>query len=152
MKIEHTIRRQGGTVIDMPPTETSPHGASYHFKPEEDDPRHVASVEDKAHLKRFLGIDTFDVADAEGVKPRGAVAGTDGGGHGGAAVQTPANPDEDKPQQDADAGDRVADEDLEMLTDEEIADLYEKELGKKPRANAATATLISQIRAKRAEK
>ncbi|SEH89720.1 hypothetical protein [Paraburkholderia hospita] len=49
MKIECTLQRKGGTVVELG-------GKTYHFKPTDDDPRHVAEVENEAHIERFLSI------------------------------------------------------------------------------------------------
>ncbi|MBU9386636.1 hypothetical protein [Burkholderia multivorans] len=48
MKIECILRREGGTVVEMP-------GKTYHFAPWPDG-RHVADVEIEAHIERFLSI------------------------------------------------------------------------------------------------
>ena len=48
MKIEHILKREGGTVIPMG-------GQSYHFAPDAEG-RHVAEVTDPAHIERFLSI------------------------------------------------------------------------------------------------
>jgi len=48
MKIECTLQRKGGTVVELP-------GKTYHFKPQEDG-RHIAEVEDESHIETFLRI------------------------------------------------------------------------------------------------
>jgi hypothetical protein len=48
MKIECTLKRKGGTVVELP-------GKTYHFK-EQDDGKHVADVTNEAHIERFLSI------------------------------------------------------------------------------------------------
>lgn len=48
MKIECTIKREGGTVVDLD-------DKTYHFEPQEDG-RHVADVEIEAHIERFLAV------------------------------------------------------------------------------------------------
>lgn len=48
MKIECILKREGGTKAEIG-------GLEYHFKPL-DDGAHVANVEDKAHIDRFLSI------------------------------------------------------------------------------------------------
>jgi len=49
MKIECILHREKGTVVEMP-------GKTYHFKPSEDDPRHIAEVTNESHIERFLQI------------------------------------------------------------------------------------------------
>lgn len=65
--IELTLRRAGGSVVDLG-------GQSYHFRPSEADPRHVAFVTDPAHVKRLLSIAGYEVAAVvDGAQvPRGA--------------------------------------------------------------------------------
>lgn len=48
MKIECTLHRKGGTVVELP-------GKTYHFAPQ-DDGKHVAEVTNEAHIERFLAI------------------------------------------------------------------------------------------------
>jgi len=48
MKIECILKREGGSVVDLG-------GIEYHFEPFTDG-AHVAEVEDKAHIDRFLSI------------------------------------------------------------------------------------------------
>jgi len=48
MKIQCTLHREGGTVVEMP-------GQTYHFTPQGDG-RHVAEVTIEAHIERFLSI------------------------------------------------------------------------------------------------
>lgn len=48
MKIECTLHRKGGTVVELP-------GKTYHFAPQEDG-KHVAEVANEAHIERFLAI------------------------------------------------------------------------------------------------
>lgn len=92
MKIECILKREGGSVVDLG-------GIEYHFEPLADG-AHVADVEDKAHIDRFLSIsegyklyhgkDTpkgepkqigeltlANVPAPEGTKPVGALAGSD---------------------------------------------------------------------------
>lgn len=49
MKIESLIRRPQGTKVELD-------NVQYHFKPEGDDPRHVADVKRDEHIRTFLGI------------------------------------------------------------------------------------------------
>lgn len=58
--IESKIRRSGGSKIDIG-------GVEYHFKPADEkqpEAAHVAEVQDKAHIKRFLEIsEAYQLAD-----------------------------------------------------------------------------------------
>lgn len=72
MKIECLLKRDGGTIVDMPRNDR-PGNMRYHFKPEvpdDDQAAHVCEVTDKAHLGRFLAItDAYQVYDPEGEAP-----------------------------------------------------------------------------------
>lgn len=92
MKIECILKREGGSVVDLG-------GIEYHFEPVADG-AHVAEVEDKAHIDRFLSIsegyklyhgkeepkgapkqigelEPVNVPAPAGTKPVGALAGSD---------------------------------------------------------------------------
>lgn len=49
MKIESLIRRPQGTKVEL-------NNVQYHFKPEGEDPRHVAEVKRDEHIRTFLAI------------------------------------------------------------------------------------------------
>jgi hypothetical protein len=49
MKIECTLQRVGGTIVELGKT-------SYHFAPTPDDERHIAEVTNEAHIERFLVV------------------------------------------------------------------------------------------------
>lgn len=65
MKIESLIKRSGGTFVDMEaPTK------QYHFKPSEDDDRHIANVDEEHHAKALLRIkEGYRAVDAEDDEP-----------------------------------------------------------------------------------
>lgn len=65
MKIESLIKRIGGTFVDMEaPTK------QYHFKPSEDDDRHIANVDEEHHAKALLRIkEGYRAVDAEDDEP-----------------------------------------------------------------------------------
>lgn len=65
MKIESLIKRIGGTFIDMEaPTK------QYHFKPSEEDDRHIANVDVEHHAKALLRIkEGYRAVDAEDDEP-----------------------------------------------------------------------------------
>ncbi|AFN39122.1 hypothetical protein G167_gp32 [Burkholderia phage BcepMigl] len=61
MKIECILHRKGGTVVDMP-------GKTYHFEPQ-DDGRHIANVENEAHIERFLRVpEAYRIARTPGAE------------------------------------------------------------------------------------
>ena len=133
MKIEHTLQREGGTKIPMPPTPKNPAGKVYHFKPENGGIAHVADVADSVHLKTFLATEGFELAaEDEGddvVTSEPAKA--EGGGEAGGAA--PA----DVPLEDADL--------------DQLRAIHLAEIGKEANARAAEDTLRSKIEAHRAE-
>lgn len=49
MKIESLIRRPFGTKVELD-------NIQYHFKPKDEDPRHVAEVQREEHIRSFLAI------------------------------------------------------------------------------------------------
>lgn len=51
MKILSLVKREGGTVVDIPPRK-------YHFLPNENGD-HVCDVDDKDHIKKFLAVDCY---------------------------------------------------------------------------------------------
>ena len=65
MKIESLIKRSGGTFVDMEaPTK------QYHFKPSEEDDRHIANVDEEHHAKALLRIkEGYRAVDAEDDEP-----------------------------------------------------------------------------------
>lgn len=82
--VELIIQRDGGTENPMPATPYSPKGATYHFKPTPSDPRHTSMVDDPAHLRRFLAIEGYELADdIEAVPARGIGQSVEGVGVGG---------------------------------------------------------------------
>lgn len=75
MKIESLIRRAQGTKVELD-------DKTYHFKPTETDPRHLAEVGRESHIKRLLSI-TEGYAPADGSaspipapQQQGAIAGS----------------------------------------------------------------------------
>ena len=133
MRIEHTLKRPGGTQIPMPPTPTNPAGKTYAFKPAADDQDgpHVADVTDPVHVKRFMATEGFEmVAEGADEEPSPATKGDGEGGAGGAAL----------------AGVSLEDADLDQLRA-----IHLSEIGKEANARAAEDTLRSKIEAHRAE-
>lgn len=70
VKIELSIKRAGGTVVDFPrwPSENVPHleapAARYHFKPESpaENAPHVCEVAHPVHVQRLLSITGYRLA------------------------------------------------------------------------------------------
>lgn len=153
MLIEHTIRRnrqgQVGTVITMPPTKANPNGARYHFRPTGTDPRHMAEVKDAAHIKRFLGIETFviaeDEAENDGVTDDQPSETPSANGQDGASGQQGAG--ETAPASDPAEGDTAGSIPIDQMTDEQLAEKHEALFGKPPRSNASRATIVSKLKA-----
>lgn len=133
MKIEHTLKRTGGTEIPMPPTGKSPAGKVYHFKPEEGSTAHVADVSDSVHLKSFLSTEGFELAEEDDGDDVGTSDGADAEGGGEAGGAAPA----DVPLEDADL--------------DQLRAIYQAELGEEPRGNAGADLLRSRIEAHREE-
>lgn len=65
LTIEHTIKRDGGTEIPMPPSTKNPEGKTYHFAPAVEGGPHVADVDDNTHLTAFMQIPEFVMVDGD---------------------------------------------------------------------------------------
>ena len=121
MLIEHTTKRLNGSVHTIG-------GTKYHFAPN-DEGAHVAEVEDRAHIQRFLSIPSFVVYSGE--TP--------------AADAPPAANAPLKPAQ-GNEGDGQQPTPLEDLSDEEIKKIFEETFDKKPHHKTKRETLIDMIR------
>lgn len=67
MQIQCILKREGGTYVDLP-------GRKYHFAPQADG-KHVAEVEDPAHIATLLSIkEAYRMVGAPDTKPVTAVA------------------------------------------------------------------------------
>jgi hypothetical protein len=166
MTVECTIRRQGGTRIDMPPTAISPAGAKYHFKPSAHDERHLSEVSDVAHFQRFMSIPESFIPVADAVPPGAAPAQAEGGVAGGGAPLVQAAPrglapvvlPEPQPEpaqvepEPAPEPEPVPAGDLSEMSDDDLKALFEVELDRAPRANITRKSLIASIEAARAER
>lgn len=151
MLIVSKIERPGGTRVEFP-------GVVYHFKPRDDDPRHVAEVETPAHIRRFLEVrEGFEAADAEEEAAFLAEMGAPEGPEArleaavatqGAAPDDPEIPDD--PQARLEVAVEPGDDELEDLDDAGLAVAYRDALGEKPHPNAKRETLITKIRQARA--
>ena len=162
MKIESIRRRPAGTKVTIG-TET------YHFQPETANGPHVAEVTVKPHIERLLGITegyrratTSDnttaplgvakTPPASVITPATQPAKT--GDDGNQVNDGTKEPKTKEPQtKDSDnAGSETKDtttSELSGLTDEELRDLFQKELGRKPSKKAGRDTMIAQIETNR---
>lgn len=142
MKIELTLKRKGGSEIDMGD------GTTYHFKPEDGrhESPHVAAVANTAHVKRLLGIPGYEVFDgdapAEPVKPQVKPVAPVGGQTNAPSILD-AGSDQTRPAPGADMP-------LEHMTETDLRATYEAELGKKPHHKAGLEKIIADIEAHRA--
>lgn len=142
--IERIRNGAPGTKVTMPPTEASPHGATYHFKPTEGDPRHIAEVNDPVHVTMFAKVASFRLLhDMEATL--GAVPDDEGTAPNPEPELVPEPQDNAPEQPPADATG------LDALSDEELAAKHTELFGKPPRSNAQRGTIISKIEAKMAE-
>lgn len=141
MRIELTIRRKGGSHVELD-------GTTYHFAPTATDPRHTAEVTNKAHLKRLLSIDGYEPADGDE-------------GEADAAPQadpvTPIAPepevirvsaaDLDGDDEDGEAMDDDAEaDDLDALDDDALRSRFESMLNRAPHPAMKRDNLIAKIR------
>lgn len=150
IKIEHTLRRPGGTEVTMRT------GNTYHFKPSETDPRHMADVEDTRDITRFLSVGedtgTFRMVDAE-IDSDTSGGPSGGGGAKGAVPDEPERNVDTNPVLDAESNETNSEPqtnetvvtDLSELGEDDLRDLFEKEVGRKPSPKAKKETLIAQI-------
>lgn len=167
--IECTIRRANGSTCVMPPTAENPNGVTYHFAPTPSDPRHTAEVSDAVHLRTFLTIEGFVLADllaaptpARGVsQPPVAAAsgGTDAADAGGSTGPTvPPTAGEagsdagDDPPASTPATDQPAapagssrEDALRAMDLPDLRTLYTRVSGKNPSPRHDAEVLISKI-------
>lgn len=133
MKVESKIKRKGGSHVDMGD------GTEYHFKPEDGrhESPHVALVPVKAHLKRLLSIEGYDLfePDAEPAPEPAPVPNR-------VPVPDPTPQPQPAPE--------PAPMPLAHMTETDLRALYEAELGKKPHHRAGVEKLIEEIEAHRA--
>lgn len=135
--VECTIRRKNGTHPTMWPTDMYPEGKTYHFEPRDGDERHLALVDDPAHLARFASIESsFRIVSAPApVMATEPAEGTEGAASGGGGpLPNPTLGTEGFPEDDA-----------------ELRAMFERVIGRKPSHRALRETMIDQIRQKMAE-
>ncbi len=137
MKIECTIKRQGGSRVELG-------GKTYHFIPTDaNDPEapHVAEVTDEAHIKRLLSIDCYRGLGKEGAavqaQVQAALQGSGTEGH----IKSPAEMDADVVSEEtiheilAELDNLMAKakkESPDQLTNKQISDFAEEHIGISP--------------------
>lgn len=132
MRIETTLIRKGGSIVDMGD------GTSYHFRP--DTPagtRHFAIVTNKAHIKRLLSIEGYEPADDDD----DATVAT-------APDPEPAdddNDDIDAKLVDPEDGPTVPMSDHDAMSDDDLRRDFEAMLGRAPHPKMTRANLIAKI-------
>lgn len=140
MRIELTIRRKGGSHVELD-------GTTYHFAPSAADPRHTAEVTNKAHLKRLLSIDGYEPDEG------------DEGDTDATPQADPATPIAPEPEVirvsaddldgddegEADEDDAEAD-DLDALDDDALRTRFEAMLHRAPHPAMKRDNLIAKIR------
>lgn len=159
--VECPIRRESGSTSQMPPTTHSPEGKFYHFKPSPSDPRHVAWVEDPAHLRRFLEVG-YELADDNPQAPARGIGKVGGAADGGVAAPPAPEVGEDPDgSNDAAPGPGDASPAVEVgpeLTEEalagiplpELRKLHVQVVGKKPGPKHGRDLIINRILAQAA--
>lgn len=159
MKVECLRQRPGGSEVEFP-------GVTYYFKPD-DRGRHVAEVNDPAHLRRLLQIDAYQIAESMGGAPATAnddtddlppVPAADTPPVSAAPVTSEETDGEDDPgegenaegegaTEDAPAGEATEASPLANLSDDELRKLFADRLGRQPHPKATRDTMIAKIEA-----
>lgn len=146
MLVECKLKRPGGSQVELG-------GVTYHFK-DDGTGRHVAMVSNSDHLGRLLSItEGYKLAADQAAQPAAPTPAPVAPSaqapapavvvvaQGAGAVQTKQAaalvPDQEEPQ-----GTPTLSEDMDI---EQIRDIYERELGRKPNPNWKAATLIAGI-------
>lgn len=124
MKIECQNKRDGGTHATID-------GVSYHFAPQPDG-AHVADVEDRDHIQRFLSVRAYRIYEkAEGQIDPEVVKQDD---------QEVVDQTEDEQNDGDDKDDDVVDAERAALVDE-----YVQKFGRKPNHRASNDTIRKQL-------
>lgn len=161
MEIVSKIERKNGTTVTFGDT-------AYHFKPKTEGGKHIASVENTAHIKRLLSIpEGFEALDPDEARDLiGAEAALENNiepeGNADPSVPDPRTPEQKledniEPNGSDDEGDdaqtaATGDDELDDLDDAALKIAFEDEFDKKPAANIKRETLIKRIREARAAK
>ncbi len=161
MKVECLRQRPGGSEVEFP-------GVTYHFKPDGRG-RHVAEVDDPAHLRRLLQIEAYQIAENMGGAPAttdddmddlppapaadtppisaAPVTGEEDGGEGDPGEGQ--NGEGEGATEDAQTGETA--EGLANLSDEELRKVFADRLGRQPHPKATRDTMIAKIEAETAK-
>lgn len=161
---ESITRREGGTKVPMPS------GVTYHFKPTDDDPRHLAVVENQDDFVRFVAVGealrTYrligrdDATDAgqdatslgatrpASTTPAGGGEPPAGGGQSDTTPETTTQTQEPTAPAGAAATTKA---DIEALSDDDLFARAEQVLGKKQHPASGRDTMIAKIMAKLSE-
>jgi hypothetical protein len=171
LKIEHTIRRVGGTLINMPPSTKSPRGKDYQFGPtKESDDAHICECADTTHIQMFLKIPTFIMFDPDAAPdgdeddddtsltdstlithPGDNAAASKGiGGEEGEGLtpKTPKEATKTEPKPEPDPGtelDVLTEFNVKNLSDEELALAHFELLETKPHHNSKRQTIEAAV-------
>lgn len=154
MKIELTLKRPGGSHIDMGD------GKSYYFQPDASG-AHVCDVTDPRHIKRLMSVDGFIPAGAEIDDPAvlpapiagNPTAGATDDGDIIATIDVGDGGDDDDLGEDGqeEDGDGEGGEEnggitnLADLSDEALAALHVEKVGRAPHPKASRATIQAKI-------
>lgn len=146
MKIELTLKRTGGSHIDMGD------GTFYHFKPDASG-AHVCDVDEPRHIKRLMSIDGFIPAsaivkdtEADSARPIGGTTDDDD------IIDRIDVTDDDEvgdDETDDEGGEGGEDNggitNLADLSDEALAALHVEKVGRAPHPKASRATIEAKI-------
>ena len=140
MLIECIRIREGGTKVALG-------NATYHFRPSDaHDGRHVAEVENPAHIKTLLGIEAYvpvDVAAGDETpadpEPEPELDGATGNDDAEGDMAADAPPPTDAANVDAITAE------VEAMTEEQARARYEEVLLRKPHANMAEKTVKARL-------
>jgi hypothetical protein len=138
MKLMTTAMRAGGSKHEIDATE-------YHFQPEGKSLVHVCDVANPAHIKRFLSIDSFSIADGSKAPAKAPVTPE--------PIITPGPPiipadaaTTMTPATTISTEDATAPTPLEAMTRDELVAIHQEETGKKPHHKWAEDKIIAAIR------
>ncbi|KEP68814.1 hypothetical protein DL1_08485 [Thioclava dalianensis] len=163
MEIRCKIERKGGSLVTL-------EGANYAFTPN-DQGDHVADVKNNSHIKRLLsiteGYEVYMPDEAEDQTPAQKPEAPAAPAQKPESVKQEPDPAQISPALNAAPGSEGSDEttdeshdedekptnaadDLETLSDDDLAAKYEQVFDRKPHHNAKRDTLIEKIRAEQA--
>ncbi|MBN8294552.1 hypothetical protein JI664_21445 [Rhodobacter sp. NTK016B] len=165
MKIQLSIRRPGGSTVTLPHPQSG-REVAYHFQPTLGDPRHTAEVKIAAHAQTLLSIKEYTLADGnddDGPDDEDQVdteAKTDPVIAAPVSTKTDAEVTASQIKQAGEAAKELGPKpevkpttsvkSLEDMTRDELAAIYEAEIGKKPHPSSHPETLAERIKEHRA--